>query len=110
MAATWEWRRNRSTRKDIQRFTTRPDPGTGEYGPDFLYDDTRPMRTVTLTAEHMDEADVNAEHAKVEDRDQAYVFTTATGETITGIPFSCVDRNIPGTDLYQVTVEVLRTD
>lgn len=107
---TWEYLGSRTVRKQIDEVRARPNPDTGAYGSVYRYDTEKPQITASISAKNVPKSDADSAMALVAAQNSLQTYTLADGSTVTGLPFSYSDRLNEGTGLFEVTIELIRTD
>lgn len=104
----WEYLESGGVRRGISIFQARPNPD-GSYGTTFLYRDNTPTEDVTLTAKAVPYYIVTNNRNVMLNQNVAS-FTMVDGSLVTGLLNSMSANRIRGSSLYDMTIQVRRTD
>lgn len=104
----WEWVESFNAQKSMNDFE---EMGTGgAYGSVVLFDQAKPRETVTLTAKAKWLGTVASTSATIQTPRGEMTFTLVDGSTVRGVITGVSRNRVVGEDLFEVSVNVRRTD
>lgn len=105
----WEWLESGGVKKGgVTVFQERPH-ADGSYGQTFLFDDNTPFEEVPLIAKAVPYYIYNDQRNQMLTQNTE-IFVLVDNSTVTGIPTAVSAKRIRGSNLYDLTVQVKRTD
>lgn len=130
MSVFWELVEEHSYTKNLGEFVGRPDPNssTGDYGVVVLYDNEPPKIVTSLQAQNVPPYDAQVERNKAIRRGATVTYTLVprdvtdahsltpeaaaptNHQTVVGIVIGFTMSRVPGTERYNLRVQVRRTD
>lgn len=110
MSLTWEFLQSQTISKPMTEQFRRPDPVSGNRKPTTMSTFDKPQEIVQLAAQSIAASDLSTIQGTITSYGATQNYTMADGVTFTGLPEGETHKRIEGTHLYDITLNVRRTD